>query len=172
MLVVMEYLKGGELYDYWSRFKERLVPEMEAKEIMLQLSEAIDYCHVKKIIHRDLKFQNILLTEKIDELPTAKSGPSKIHLKVVDFGIFGTNRGIIAEKSNAGSLRYMAPEVLQGRTGSDPKIDIWSMGVILYSLVFGRYPFSNSNKEKLRQVICEKELVIKRVKPKSIRLQT
>lgn len=56
LVVIMEYLPGGELYDYWCRFPNRQVPEQEVKEIMLQLAQAIELCHVKKIIHRDLKF--------------------------------------------------------------------------------------------------------------------
>lgn len=52
----MEYLQGGELYDYWQEKEERKVSEIEAKEIMLQLLSAIDYCHNMKVIHRDLKF--------------------------------------------------------------------------------------------------------------------
>jgi serine/threonine protein kinase len=72
----MEHLKGGELYDYWHRFEDRRMPEVEAKHIFRQIVKAIDYCHVKKIIHRDLKFQNILLVEPIEELPTEETGPS------------------------------------------------------------------------------------------------
>ena len=56
LVVLMEYLKGGELYEYWHRFPKKIMPENEAKEIVRQLLLAIDYCHVKKIIHRDLKF--------------------------------------------------------------------------------------------------------------------
>lgn len=52
----MEYVKGGELYQYWKQKKDRKIPEPEAKEIMLQILSAIDYCHNLKIIHRDLKF--------------------------------------------------------------------------------------------------------------------
>ena len=85
-----------------------------------------------------------------------------IELKVVDFGIFGSNRGNIGEKSNCGSLRYMAPEILIGFNGSTPKIDVWSLGVILYSLVIGECPFRNSNKEELKRLILEKEIVINR----------
>lgn len=104
----------------------------------------IDFCHSKKIIHRDLKLQNILLTEKIDEIPkTEEEAPSKIKVKIVDFGIFGTNVGRVAEKSTAGSLKFMSPELLQGRTESTPKIDIWSLGCILHALILGEFPFAH-----------------------------
>lgn len=53
------------------------------------------------------------------------------------------------EKSNAGSLKFMAPEVLLGKTESTPKIDIWSLGCILHAMIIGEYPFSNSNRELL-----------------------
>ena len=64
IVVVMEYLEGGELFEYWEAKPDRRVSETEAKEIMLQLLSAVDYCHSCKIIHRDIKFQNILLTRK------------------------------------------------------------------------------------------------------------
>lgn len=67
VIMVMEYLPGGELYEYWQSKPDHIVPETEAKEIMLQLLSAIDYCHSLKIIHRDLKFQNILLSRKPDK---------------------------------------------------------------------------------------------------------
>ena len=56
LIVVMEYLAGGELYEYWKRFPNRRMPEREVAEIMLQLAGALDYCHKSRIIHRDMKF--------------------------------------------------------------------------------------------------------------------
>lgn len=52
----MEYLAGGELYDYWVRFEDRKMPEDEVAEIMLQITEAMEFCHNKGVVHRDLKF--------------------------------------------------------------------------------------------------------------------
>ena len=85
-----------------------------------------------------MKFQNIILLDKINELPTVKTAPSKIHVKIADFGIFGSNKGTVAERHNAGSIKYMSPEVLQGDNFSDPNIDIWALGVMMYTMVFGK----------------------------------
>jgi len=102
------------------------------------------------IVHRDLKLQNILLA-------TAYQDDESILLKVVDFGIFGSVRGS-AEKVEAGSLRYMAPELLHGKFETTPKIDVWSMGVILHALLLGKLPFRQKDKEELQRSIKEKVL--------------
>ena len=82
---------------------------------------------------------------------------------MADFGIFGSNAGRVAECHNAGSLKYMAPEILLGQNGSDPKLDVWSMGVMLYAMVLGHYPFENKeDKEALRSMIINKEIKIPR----------
>jgi serine/threonine-protein kinase HSL1 (negative regulator of Swe1 kinase) len=85
-------------------------------------------------------------------------------VKVVDFGIFGSNMGSVAEKSNCGSLKFMAPELLQGRTESTPKIDVWSLGCILHALILGYYPFTDSDKEKLKKLIVKQEICVSRIK--------
>jgi serine/threonine protein kinase len=74
---------------------------------------------------------------------------------VVDFGIFGSTQGINPEKVNAGSLKYMAPELLKGNTESSAAIDVWSLGIILHGLVLGFLPFRSSNKDELRKMIIE-----------------
>ena len=80
-------------------------------------------------------------------------------IKVADFGIFGSNAGRVAESHNAGSLKYMAPEILLGQNASDPKLDVWSMGVMLYAMILGHYPFENKeDKEALRNMIINKEI--------------
>ncbi len=131
---------------------------------MFQILSGIEYCHNLKIIHRDLKFQNILLTRKPNlgssESPSKNkiSNPFDLELKIIDFGIFGSAHGNNPEKSNAGSLKYMSPEVLIGHTSSSPKIDVWSLGLILHGLVIGHLPFSSSNKDDLKRQIIENEI--------------
>ena len=105
-----------------------------------------------------MKFQNVILLENIDELPTDETAPSKIHLKIADFGIFGSNRGTVAEKHNAGSIKYMAPEILQGNNASDPKIDIWSLGVMMYAMITGKYPFDGQSREQIKETVINKEV--------------
>lgn len=69
-------------------------------------------------------------------------------MKIADFGIFGSNKGTIAERHNAGSIMYMAPELLQGDNASDPKIDIWSLGIMMYSMIIGEYPFGGGGETR------------------------
>jgi MAP/microtubule affinity-regulating kinase len=68
----------------------------------------------------------------------------------VDFGIFGSVSGINPEKVHAGSLKYMSPELLQGQAQSSPAIDVWSLGIILYGLIFGEVPFKSKVREDLK----------------------
>jgi serine/threonine protein kinase len=68
-------------------------------------------------------------------------------LRIVDFGIFGSSSGINPEKVQAGSLKYMSPELLTGHTESSPAIDVWSLGIILHGLVLGTVPFKSPNRD-------------------------
>lgn len=74
-----------------------------------------------------------------------------VELKVVDFGIFGSIAGIRMENINCGSLKYMAPELLFGHMQSTPKLDIWSLGLMLHALIFGFLPFNSVDKVVLEK---------------------
>lgn len=86
-----------------------------------------------------------------------RSNDFDIDLKVVDFGIFGSTSGLNPEKIHAGSLKYMAPELLVGRSESSPAIDVWSLGIILHALVLGYLPFRSSSKDELKKMIIEQQ---------------
>lgn len=89
---------------------------------------------------------------------------SSVNLKVVDFGIFGSISGIRLENVNFGSLRFMAPELLQGDIKSTTKIDIWSLGLMLHAMVFGFLPFNANERNALEQQILTDEIEYKNLK--------
>jgi serine/threonine protein kinase len=107
--------------------------------IATQILEGVRHSHNSKVIHRDLKLENILFADT-----------SKIRIKIVDFGISGIfARTTDSGQSNFGSLRYIAPEVLSGVDNSaKPTLDVWSIGVIIYALLTGKMPFDAEDKPK------------------------
>nr|XP_043609164.1 CBL-interacting serine/threonine-protein kinase 12-like [Erigeron canadensis] len=129
---VMEYVKGGELFNKVA--KGRLKEEI-ARKYFQQLISAVGFCHARGVFHRDLKPENILLDEDGD-------------LKVSDFGLSAISEQIRGDglfHTFCGTPAYVAPEVL-GRKGYEAaKVDIWSCGVILFVLMAGYLPFHDQN---------------------------
>jgi calcium/calmodulin-dependent protein kinase I len=132
LYLVMELVTGGELFD---RIVEReAYSEADAKEVIHQLLDALEYIHSKDIVHRDLKPENLLL----------ETEASDTNIKLSDFGlskILDTNEFL---RTACGTIGYVAPEVLAA-TGYGPAVDMWSAGVILYILLCGYPPFYNDN---------------------------
>uniref|UniRef100_A0A3P9PXP2 non-specific serine/threonine protein kinase n=1 Tax=Poecilia reticulata TaxID=8081 RepID=A0A3P9PXP2_POERE len=114
LYLVMEYASGGEVFDYLvahGRMKEK-----EARAKFRQIVSAVQYCHQRRIVHRDLKFT---VGSKLDTF--------------------------------CGSPPYAAPELFQGKKYDGPEVDVWSLGVILYTLVSGSLPFDGQNLKELRE---------------------
>lgn len=132
--IVMELMKGGELFDYV--VQRGTLKEYEASDIMLKVTSALVYMHSKKIIHRDLKPENLLLKTK----PLTSKD---IDVKIIDFGLCKTLEEPLA-KSFLGTRGYLAPEMLQRKNYSSA-VDTWALGVIMYVLLCGCLPFDDDS---------------------------
>lgn len=132
--IAMEYAVGGSLFHYVQN--QGKLNETLARWFFQQLMIGIDYCHKRGVVNRDIKLENTLLQEN-NGLPLPL-------VKICDFG-YSKADFKSAAKSKVGTLTYMAPEVLINTEGKyDGKMaDIWSCGVMLYVMLFGRYPFES-----------------------------
>ena len=142
---VMEYCKGGELFNYMVK-KVRLT-ENESSFFFYQLINGLEYIHSLNIVHRDLKPENLLLNQ------------NKI-LKIIDFGLsnyFGKNDNMELLITPCGSPCYASPEMINGNKYDGYKIDIWASGIILYAMLCGYLPFEGCNDDILfkRIVKCK-----------------
>jgi hypothetical protein len=149
--IVLEYLPGGNLNFFLSK-QQKLLSEERIKGLILQLARGIAYLHNFGIVHRDLKPENTMMSDLSDDA----------HVKIVDFGlskILGIN-----EKSNEayGTLSYAAPEVIQ-KNDYNNKIDIWSLGVVMYFMICGYLPFydKNNDLDKIAAEVIKKPVMFK-----------
>lgn len=128
--MVLEYVSGGDALQYIQ--KNGAVGECVAQRWSKQIVDAVQYLHNANITHRDLKLENILITE--DE-----------QIKICDFGFIKRQAdNSELSKTYCGSRSYAAPEILMGRPYDPKKTDVWAIGVILYIFVFGNMPFDET----------------------------
>eukprot|EP01083_Nonionella_stella_P042487 114722_1 len=130
IFVVMEYVAGGELFDYI--VSHGRLPEEKARLFFQEIISGVEYCHAHMVVHRDLKPENILLDENNN-------------VKIADFGLSNMMRDGFFLKTSCGSPNYAAPEVISGNLYAGPEVDVWSCGVILYALLCGSLPFDDEN---------------------------
>ena len=147
--MVMELLGGGDAH--WNLdVTGQGVNEVAALEIVEQVLKVLVECHSRGISNRDVKLENIVFVEK----PDLKNGKN-IAIKVVDWGLaclrncqsVGGKGGSSGEK--VGTLRYCAPEVVRGDRYKPMECDMWSVGVVLYSLLMRECPFNGRNEHEL-----------------------
>ena len=140
--IMMEYLQGHDLYKIISLKDYTKIEEKDMSQIIFKLLKTLIFLHSKNIVHRDIKPENILFSNKKDYST----------LKLIDFGLATQS---VNDNKTVGTPYYMSPELIKGI--STPKCDVWSVGVILYKMITGKYPF-NSNS------INEKEALLNNIK--------
>jgi len=129
--ILLEICPNSSLNDLIKRRKR--LHELEVQCYSMQMISALKYLHDHRIIHRDLKLGNLFLNEKME-------------VKVGDFGL-ATKLDFDGERKRTvcGTPNYIAPEVLDGKAGHSYEVDIWSLGVIIYTLIIGKPPFETSD---------------------------
>uniref|UniRef100_A0A674N6C7 non-specific serine/threonine protein kinase n=1 Tax=Takifugu rubripes TaxID=31033 RepID=A0A674N6C7_TAKRU len=133
--LVTEYASGGEIFDHLVAHGR--MAEKDARKKFKQIVAAVYFCHCRNIVHRDLKAENLLLDHNLN-------------IKIADFGFSNMfSKGQLL-KTWCGSPPYAAPELFEGKEYDGPKVDIWSLGVVLYVLVCGALPFDGSTLQNLR----------------------
>ncbi|XP_033061389.1 serine/threonine-protein kinase SIK3 isoform X4 [Trachypithecus francoisi] len=133
--LVTEYASGGEIFDHLVAHGR--MAEKEARRKFKQIVTAVYFCHCRNIVHRDLKAENLLLD-------------ANLNIKIADFGFSNLFTPGQLLKTWCGSPPYAAPELFEGKEYDGPKVDIWSLGVVLYVLVCGALPFDGSTLQNLR----------------------
>ena len=133
--IVMEYVKGELLFD----FQERMnvdgngMGEAASRFFFHQLLDTLEHMHNRGIIHRDLKPENIIVDENMNT-------------KLLDFG-FAAYQDIDSLTSYRGTMTYMAPEIKKGEQYKGSEIDIFSLGVVLFAMVRGLFPFAEAKQK-------------------------
>lgn len=141
--LALEYVKKGSIEGYRKHMK---ISEDQIRKYFRHLILAIEYCHKNDIVHRDIKPDNMLITEEDD-------------MKMTDFGIseFAKNGNDIFTNT-AGTNYFFCPESIKDPKYSGKKADIWAMGVTLFQLLFEKYPFNGSTHTELYDEIQNKKL--------------
>eukprot|EP01114_Cavostelium_apophysatum_P020120 TRINITY_DN6652_c0_g1_i1.p1 TRINITY_DN6652_c0_g1~~TRINITY_DN6652_c0_g1_i1.p1 ORF type:complete len:527 (+),score=127.40 TRINITY_DN6652_c0_g1_i1:65-1645(+) len=129
IFMIMEYVPGGELFDYIVSHGKLL--EDDARRFFQQIISGVEYCHSHMVVHRDLKPENLLIDKKNQRV------------KIADFGLSTMMHDGDFLKTSCGSPNYAAPEVISGKLYAGPEVDVWSCGVILYTLLCARLPFDD-----------------------------
>ena len=143
ILLLMDYMDGGDLFDAIKTEKSNFMNEDKARRYFQQIISAVNYLHNKNIIHRDLKPENILIDKK------------NHCIKITDFGL----SALIKQKNQilpdiAGTTDYLAPEVIKQIGYLGQSADIWSCGVILFNCVTGKKPFIGTSSVMLNNILC------------------
>lgn len=141
--LVLEYCPGDELYNHL--LEHGRMEASKAQKIFTQLVGAVSYVHSKSCVHRDLKLENILLDRHEN-------------VKLVDFGFTREYQGTTSYLQTwCGTVCYSAPEMLKGEKYAGEKVDVWSLGIILYALLCGELPYDEDDDSATKARILKEE---------------
>jgi serine/threonine protein kinase len=132
VFIVMEFVQGGLLFDLCQTMGA--MGEDAGRFFLHQMLDSVEYMHSRRVVHRDLKLENILVDDNLN-------------LKLADFG-FSCYKNIDALQSYRGTMTYMAPEIKEGKQYKGTNVDMFSIGVILFIIVQGIFPFKEARKEE------------------------
>jgi len=137
--LILEYISGGDLFSTLTRKLPQPFNELETVFVLQQLIDGLEFLHSHDVIHRDLKLENILVVSTFKD-----THGIMCFVKITDFGLSKVvGSGLSIAQSTVGSPRYIAPEVLATGT-HDFRADLWSLGVLLYVLLAGKFPFNEN----------------------------
>lgn len=142
---VMEFIQGGDLFDYIINTTSRRIEEKQALDLFMQMVSALQYLHLEGIMHRDIKPENFLVYYQ----------ENRLKIKLIDFGFACHFKGNEKKKDKVGSINYVAPEMLADDLNADYncKIDVWALGVCLYNMLVGKQPFADDDIDILAKKI-------------------
>jgi serine/threonine protein kinase len=142
ILLVMEYANGGDLLHFVRNVGK--LPEYDTKHIFRQILYGLAHCHCRSVMHRDIKLDNILLDKNSN-------------FKICDFGIAKIIGRGVKVREQCGTPAYLAPEIMNEDGYETFLPDFWSLGVLLYAMLFGTVPFKANNMEELHMLIQKGE---------------
>jgi serine/threonine protein kinase len=148
VFLVMENVSGGSLHSLLKSKVNYQLKDAEAKHLFGQIASAIKYWHSKNITHRDIKLENVLLND------------NKNSVKLIDFGFSTWIPNDKKIKIFWGTPSYMAPEIVSKNEFWGPPADVWALGVLLYALLWGKFPFKGKSDSELYGQINSGEYII------------
>lgn len=142
----MELVNGVSLLSYLKSKPDRRAGQENAVKIFKQLVQAVEYCHEKNICHRDIKLENIIVDDELN-------------LRLIDFGFAAVISKTKLLNFFCGTPSYMPPEIVQKKEYIGFNSDVWCLGILLFTLLCGSFPFRGSNEKELYSKIITGEFV-------------
>eukprot|EP00826_Nyctotherus_ovalis_P013464 TRINITY_DN1363_c0_g2_i2.p1 TRINITY_DN1363_c0_g2~~TRINITY_DN1363_c0_g2_i2.p1 ORF type:complete len:363 (+),score=96.00 TRINITY_DN1363_c0_g2_i2:341-1429(+) len=141
LCLIMQLVKGQSLCSYVRARRGRKLVEAECMRVFAQVTAGIEYCHKRGVVHRDIKMENILLD-------------ANYNVVIIDFGFSicaGANQKL---RMFCGTPSYMTPEIVMKKEYSGPPADVWSLGILLYAMLCGQFPFRGVTEPELFKCIA------------------